>query len=189
MATERQKLAFDKMAENGGIVSRAMEEAGYSHQTAKTPQKLTESKGWKELMEEYLPDEELGRVHQELLNKRETIIVRDGKDSHVELTDQPHSDAKSALDMAYKLKGVYAAEKRELKHSGTIAQTLAEIENGNESSNKVIGQIVEDVPIIQNTQQAERTGDIPQEQSSSSLPSEQVVEKYNPEEPPVGIHD
>ena len=44
MATIRQKKALAKIVENGGNVSKAMVEAGYSPMTAKTPQKLTESK-------------------------------------------------------------------------------------------------------------------------------------------------
>ena len=52
MATVKQKRALDKIVENGGNVSRAMMEVGYSPRTAKTPQKLTESKGFQELMEE-----------------------------------------------------------------------------------------------------------------------------------------
>lgn len=52
MATEKQKKAVDNMAENGGNVSKAMKDAGYSDETAKTPQKLTESKGFRELCDE-----------------------------------------------------------------------------------------------------------------------------------------
>jgi len=48
MPTERQKKAVKRIVENGGIVSKAMEEVGYSPRTAKTPQKLTNSKGYKE---------------------------------------------------------------------------------------------------------------------------------------------
>ena len=53
MPTKRQRKAVDKMVENGGIVSTAMIAAKYSLATAKTPQKLTESKGYKELLKEY----------------------------------------------------------------------------------------------------------------------------------------
>lgn len=53
MPTELQKKAVNALVENGGIVSKAMEDAGYSPKTAKTPQKLTESQGFKELCEEY----------------------------------------------------------------------------------------------------------------------------------------
>jgi hypothetical protein len=49
MATEKQKKAVNNMVENGGIVSKAMLDADYSENTAKTPQKLTESKGFKEI--------------------------------------------------------------------------------------------------------------------------------------------
>lgn len=52
MSTYKQRLTLDKMVENGGNVSRAMIEAGYSPNTAKTPQKLTESVGFIELCEE-----------------------------------------------------------------------------------------------------------------------------------------
>lgn len=52
MSTEKQKRAIEKMAENGGIVSKAMRDVGYSEQTAKSPNKLTDSKGFKELCEE-----------------------------------------------------------------------------------------------------------------------------------------
>ncbi len=45
-------MALDKMVENGGVVSRAMLDVGYDPNTAKTPQKLTESKGFKQLLAE-----------------------------------------------------------------------------------------------------------------------------------------
>lgn len=52
MATIKQRKALDRIVENGGNVSRAMMEVGYSPMTAKTPQKLTESIGFRELCEE-----------------------------------------------------------------------------------------------------------------------------------------
>lgn len=58
MATQKQRKAIEAMVENGGKVSPAMKAAGYSEKTAVNPSKLTESKGFKELMEEYgLTDE------------------------------------------------------------------------------------------------------------------------------------
>ena len=44
-----QKRAVDYLVENGGTVGKAMRKAGFSKKTAHTPQKLTESKGFKEL--------------------------------------------------------------------------------------------------------------------------------------------
>ncbi len=52
MVTKKQKAAVKNMVENGGNASQAMKDAGYSPNTAKTPQKLTESKGFRELCDE-----------------------------------------------------------------------------------------------------------------------------------------
>lgn len=49
MPTIKQKLAFDKVVENRGNVSRAMIDVGYDLTTAKNPKNLTDSKGWNEL--------------------------------------------------------------------------------------------------------------------------------------------
>ena len=53
MPTVKQKKAINNIVENGGNISKAMRDAGYSEQTAKTPQKLTESVGFKEQLAEY----------------------------------------------------------------------------------------------------------------------------------------
>lgn len=52
MPTIKQTRALEKIVENGGNVSRAMLEVGYTKATAKTPQKLTTSQGFQELLEE-----------------------------------------------------------------------------------------------------------------------------------------
>jgi hypothetical protein len=61
----KQRKALDIMVENGGNVSRAMREAGYSPATAENPSKLTEAKGFQELLAEKLNDELLTKVHLE----------------------------------------------------------------------------------------------------------------------------
>lgn len=56
MSTIQQRAAFEKLVELGGkSVSRAMRESKlpYSEKTAKTPKKLTESKGFQELCNEF----------------------------------------------------------------------------------------------------------------------------------------
>lgn len=118
MATTRQKKAIEKVVENGGNISRAMVEVGYSPATAKTPQKLTQSKGFQELMEESgLNDDLLVKRHVELLNKRETTVITVGYDENKKAIYErldlgPDTTAVTkGLDMAYKLKGSYAAEK------------------------------------------------------------------------------
>ncbi|MBI5153459.1 MAG: hypothetical protein HZA36_03305 [Parcubacteria group bacterium] len=94
MATLKQKLVARYVVENGGNVSRAMVQAGYSWNTAHTPQKLTESKGWHELMDMCLSDDLLLEKHRELLMLRNTT----GMDAQAVV---------KGLDMAYRLKGKY----------------------------------------------------------------------------------
>jgi len=72
MATKLQKAAIKKKVamtmESGGKepkIAKVMRAAGYSDRTARTPKKLTESKGWEELLEEYLPDDYLMKGLQE----------------------------------------------------------------------------------------------------------------------------
>jgi hypothetical protein len=102
MATKRCIKAVEKMVENGGIVSKAMRDAGYSPETAKSPSKLTESKGYKEVCEMYgltdsliitalvediklkpqnrKPELELGAKMTGLLIDRKELTGKDGKD-------------------------------------------------------------------------------------------------------------
>ena len=44
--------ALQKIVENGGNVSKAMRDVGYSKETAKNPSKLTNARGFRQLMEE-----------------------------------------------------------------------------------------------------------------------------------------
>lgn len=67
--TDKQKKAFEKkLVESGRNMGEIMVEAGYSPNTAKAPTKLTESRGWQILLEEYLPDEKLAQVHSKGLD-------------------------------------------------------------------------------------------------------------------------
>lgn len=107
MATPKQKKAFHKVTKENMPVSTAMLEAGYEPHTASKPSNLTKSAGWKELMDEFLPDSELARVHQEGLNASEKIM----KDGVVVVEKPDYAVRHKYLDSAYKLKGVYAPEK------------------------------------------------------------------------------
>ena len=54
MITAKQKKAVDNLIEQGGDnVGLAMKKAGYAKKTSENPKRLTESKGYKELLEEY----------------------------------------------------------------------------------------------------------------------------------------
>jgi len=118
MPTIRQKQAFDKITESHGAMSvgEAMLQAGYDEDTAKKPKNLTESKGWQELMQTYLPDEKLAKVHREGLEattKKPHLIDRDdkGRPVYEYVEEDDYATRHRYLDSAYKLKGSYAPDK------------------------------------------------------------------------------
>lgn len=108
----RIKKVFDKVIESGGIkpVSVAMVEVGYSPASATNPQKITESKSWQVLLDEYLPDEFLAEKHKELFDKEEVVVRNNVATGQVDVIPTGQIDVqarKAALDMAYKIKGRY----------------------------------------------------------------------------------
>lgn len=82
MATEKQKIAAKNYVENHGNASRAMLDAGYTPATAKNPQNLTESKGFRELIQEAAPSKTVKKVLREGLRATHSvphIVGRDDK--------------------------------------------------------------------------------------------------------------
>jgi hypothetical protein len=72
MATLRQKKAIQNLVESGGkSVSKAMISAGYSAKTAKTPAKLTESKGFQNLLASYDPKPVLDNLYEMARSKKD----------------------------------------------------------------------------------------------------------------------
>ena len=129
MPTSKQKLAAKKMValaqKTGGIdkiKAEAMRQAGYSPRTARTPTKLTESKAWPELLEQYLPDEKLLQKHDEALEavKWNDFTGEKEPDQSIRL---------KATELGYKLKG---------KLSET--SVLQQFNVGGEMSIKFIGE-------------------------------------------------
>jgi len=112
MPTVKQRVAIEKAVENGGNLTQAMLAAQYSPATANNPQNLTKSKAWSELIEKRLPDNKLLRRHNQLLDKKEFFAVGDRGDRHLIETGEidPQAVARG-LDMAYKLKRKYPAER------------------------------------------------------------------------------
>ncbi len=149
MATIKQKKAVKEITEKHRSVSRGMIEAGYSKNTASKPKNLTKSKGWQQLMDKYLSDDLIATKHRELLeasgighmlfpldvtDEQITKLLAEANcivkrfmhsetQTHVWYFAADNNARKAALDMSYKLKGRYAAEKHE--HSGTLS--LAEL--------------------------------------------------------------
>ena len=77
MSTVKQKRVAKKILENPRLsVGEAMRESGYSPNTAVHPKDLTESQGWKQLMDKYMPDELLAQVGEEGLRANKQLAAR-----------------------------------------------------------------------------------------------------------------
>lgn len=125
MSTFRQKLVASKLAENGGNMGKAMVAAGYSPNTAKTPGKLTRSKGWQELMNSLFPDKLLLKKHKELLEAKKIIVDRSNGHAEVIAEEIDSNTVVKALDMAYKLKGYYSPKRHEIDQRVTTVEIVS----------------------------------------------------------------
>lgn len=94
MATQNQKRAVLKTIENLRTTDKIdmgdiLRQSGYSESVATHPKVVTESQGWIELLEQYLPDDLLLKKNLFLLKNKNWQAVNAG------------------LDKAYKIKGKY----------------------------------------------------------------------------------
>lgn len=169
MSTLRQRIAVKKLSEIIGnskgqkniSIGRILKEAGYSDETAKTPQLVTESKGFKEELNVLMSDKTIIKTHGELfgavkLNKMtfdnnlsdiqiKKIIesaagykVRDivrTKDSNQVICYYWSPDGMTrlkAIDMGYKIKNLYPDNKTEKESEQPIIVKLIQYGTGKE---------------------------------------------------------
>jgi hypothetical protein len=100
----RDLLALHEIAA-GGNVKDAMIKAGFKPTTANVSGKLKKKKSWVELMDRFLPDSLLSKVHNDGLNATQFIPQGIGK-GETELVEVPdHSVRHKYLKTAYDLKG------------------------------------------------------------------------------------
>lgn len=104
MATEKQRKLAELIVENQFLdkplnAGQMLEKVGYSENLVKQPGRVIAAEGVQRTIAELIPDELLVVKHHELLNKTD-------KDGEIDT-----QAVAKALDMAYKLKGSYAAEK------------------------------------------------------------------------------
>lgn len=100
--------------EHKGQISKAMAAVGYPVTMQNVPKNVTETKSWRALMEEYMPQDLLAKRHMELLNKRdgEFITVGHGENRRVEFVERgvDTTAVSRGLEMAYKLRGSFVSE-------------------------------------------------------------------------------
>lgn len=106
MATVKQKKAINKLVETGGNVSRAMVLGGYSEATAHTPSKLTDSRAFKEWLEEAEVSDKIlaDKIREGLDATRAIVMGKDSKESFVDI--QPdYAIRHKYIETALKIKG------------------------------------------------------------------------------------
>jgi len=105
MATIKQKRAFQKVVK-GSSLTQAMKDVGYSASTAKRTNKLTNTDGWRELMDKFISDKELMRVHKEGLSAGKKIFKNNNETGEVEEVgyEADYSTRHKYLETAYKIK-------------------------------------------------------------------------------------
>jgi len=114
-----------------------MRDAGYSESYARNPQKIKQTKVWQEYLEEYIPNEVIAVAHRELLGAQRvsrmefpavltdkevveiitssgrTVLVlkRNKKNVNVAYAEPDFTARVRAIDLAYKVKGLYSDSK------------------------------------------------------------------------------
>ena len=95
--TLKQKLAFKKVVE-GSSITQAMKDVHYSDSTAKRTNKLTNTEGWKELLNQYLPDDKLLKTHDAALQATKWNDFTGER-------EEDHNIRLKAAELGYKIKG------------------------------------------------------------------------------------
>ena len=105
MATKKQVKAIDNLVGNGGNVTKAMRDAGYSENTLNTPQKLTESKAFQELMHDQITDQKIIQRINEGLDANKQFVTEQG------IVESPdHQTRHKYIETIIKVKGYTRGE-------------------------------------------------------------------------------
>lgn len=102
-ATLKQKIAF-KAAVSGSNIVTAMVKGGYSKKSAKHTNTLTRTKGWKELLEKYLPEEKLLKKVDEGLRATSVRFTPEGEQIKVPDYSTRHKYVDTGLKVRGRLK-------------------------------------------------------------------------------------
>lgn len=99
----QHKKVFKRLVENGGSLRQAIKQEGYSDAVADNPQKITKSKSWKQLLDQYLPEDKLLKLHDQQLNswKLQSMLFQKQVDdeSIFELMEQVNCVVKKVVEI------------------------------------------------------------------------------------------
>lgn len=190
MATQKQKIAARKISENirkgdSTPVGTILREAGYAPSTAEQTKMVTSGKGFRELLDEVIPESLVVDTHKSLLRATKIehmVFPLDVTDEEItELLASNgcmakkfmHSDTqthvwyfvpdgfsrRAGTDMAYKLRGNYSAEKIEVIDVNERIKAIEEA-NKNDSPRKTSKQRVAVKQPVQDSKQEEGAGNV-----------------------------
>lgn len=108
-----KKAAKILLQKGGTTVTKAFRDVGYSEATVHNPSKITATKSWQALMDQYFPREFVAQKHKELF-EAEDVVFMSHKGKIIEKRRPDHMARRSATEMAYKLRGDYAPEQMEI---------------------------------------------------------------------------
>ena len=132
MVTIKQQKALKELSEVIGkdddvAIGKIMRKAGYSLSTSKTPQRLTESKGWKELLERYHLKDRLITLIDKLAKEYESTEKIEDKRSLLGL-----------IDYLTKIQDYYPATKiKSLEYKEEVSKVYLPEEETSEEDKKV----------------------------------------------------
>ena len=142
------------MVDFGGNMHKSMLAAGYSEAMANNPQKLTRSRGWQELIDKFIGEDRLIKIHKQMLDSVKLMnlpfdpdmddydirkVISKVKGAKFVMTSNNHKvkicsytmpDGRtqlSALDMAYKIRGKYQVDNEEQKINVAMETALERI--------------------------------------------------------------
>lgn len=76
MSKEQVKKVMDKVVKEGKSMKQAMLEAGYSDTYSRTPQQLSNSRTWAELLNTEFVDEDLVKTHKGLMATKKIVNIK-----------------------------------------------------------------------------------------------------------------
>lgn len=130
MPTIKQKQVFNKVVK-GSSISKAMEEVGYAPSTAKRTNKITNSDGWKELLDKTISDKKLTKVLDEGLEAGKKVYKNNNATKQVEEVgyEPDYAVRHKYLETGLKLKNKFPKELNENPLDGDLKVLLVQINN------------------------------------------------------------
>jgi len=108
----RIKKVFTEKLENvGKPLGKIMRENGYSNNTADNPKRVTESKSWEILLDEYIPESLVLETHKEAFKANKVISARtmgNANENTDDFIDVPDWQTRTkAVELGYRVRGKF----------------------------------------------------------------------------------